>query len=147
MHMCMYCMYSVWICFQSICACIVCIVCIVYMLYVWYVLAQASTDVSTTSPKDPLLGRHPVGPTQGTPAKVVDHFFPPLGTHPGPVLAHPRARHALGGPMHTPCAANRHSTCISRLSSPPQTPSEMIWIGSSAQVSRLQPSLQHKIPS
>ncbi len=51
--MCMYTLVSV---------CIVCIVCISNLyLYVLYVFAQTSTT------KDPPLGRHPAGPTQGTP--------------------------------------------------------------------------------
>ncbi len=146
---------------ECICVCIVCMyrVCIFFnpyvhvlhvvyvcacMLYVLYVFAQTSTDASTTSPKDPPLGRHPAGPTQGTPGQVADHFFLPSETHPRPVLAHRRAQHALGDPNCTPCSANRHSACISLSASTPRAPSEMIRVGGALQRRCMQPPLPHK---
>ncbi len=79
MHMCS--LYvSVCIC-MYLCVHIQHIVRIVSMLYVSYVLAQAGTDAVTTSPKDPQLGPHPVGPTQVDPEQQPDHFFQPSVTH------------------------------------------------------------------
>ena len=52
------------------------------LVYVLYVLAQASPDAIATSTKDPLLRRHPAGPTQGIPGQAPDHFIPPLETYP-----------------------------------------------------------------
>ena len=41
-----------------------------------HVLAQTSTGAVPSSPKRARLGRHPAGPTQGTPGQQPDHFIP-----------------------------------------------------------------------
>jgi hypothetical protein len=83
---------------ECICVCIVCIMCISNLyLYVLYVFAPTSTDASTTSPKDPPLGRHPAGPTQGTPGQVADHFFRPSETHPRTRFGAPARAARVGG--------------------------------------------------
>ena len=66
-------------------------------LHVLYVLAQTSTYASTTSPNGPLLGRHPAGPTQGTPGQVAYHFVPPSGTLPVTRFGAPARAARVGG--------------------------------------------------
>ena len=78
-------------------------VCPLY-LHVLYVLAQTSTDASTTSPKGPQQERHPAGPTQGTPGQAPDHFFPPQGTHARTRFGAPARAARVGGVQSAPPA-------------------------------------------
>ncbi len=66
-------------------------------LYVLYVLAQTSTNASTTSPKGPPPGWHLAGPTQGTPGQAPNHFFPPSGTQPQTRFGAPGRVARVGG--------------------------------------------------
>ena len=106
-HMCMYCMYCM---YAHVCSmygmywprqALNAYVCVLYVscmyLFVLYVFAPTSTDASTTSPKDPPLGRHPAGPTQGTPGQVADHFFRPSETHPRTRFGAPARAARVGG--------------------------------------------------
>ncbi len=97
MHMCVYCMYRVCIFFNPYVHVLHVLYVFACMLYVLYIFAQTSTDASTTSPKDPLLGRHPAGPTQGTPGQVTDHFFQPSETHPRTRFGAPARAARVGG--------------------------------------------------
>ena len=103
---CMYayvcCMYGMYWPRQALNAC-VCVLFVSCMyLFVLYVFAPTSTDASTTSPKDPPLGRHPAGPTQSTPGQVADHFFRPSETHPRTRFGAPaRAARVGGSKVHT----------------------------------------------
>ncbi len=125
--------------FKCICVCIVCIVCMrmyaVCMVCIGLLLAQASTGASTTSPKDPLLERHPAGPTQVIPGQVADQFFPPSETHPRTRFGAPARAALIGGaqsesrvplgllvaPIGPLRAVRGVHTVI-----PPQAPSELI---------------------
>ena len=131
-HMCMYCMY-----------CMYAHVCCMYCMY----LPRQARMPAQRPQKTPRWGGTPRAPLRAPlgrwPTTLSGHRRPT----PGPVLAHRRAQHALGGPKCTPCAANRHSTRILHSASPPRAPSEMTWIGGSAQVDRVQPPLQHQNPS
>jgi len=52
-----------------VCTCIMAVCCAIL-----HVLAQTSTGAVPSSPNRPQLGRHPAGPTQGTPGQQPDHF-------------------------------------------------------------------------
>ncbi len=131
--MCLYCMYRVCMYFPCICVCYGMYVYVSYecacMMHVLYVLAQASTDDVTTSPKHPSLGQHPTGPTQGTPGQL-SPFFPPSGTQPRTRFrALTRAARVGGGPKRALCAARGPPASTWHSASPPRAPSEMIWVG------------------
>ena len=66
--MCLYCMYE-YVSYVS--ACLVCI------KLVFASIAATGTRITTESPHDRLLRRHPAGLTQGTPGHGRKHFFPP----------------------------------------------------------------------
>ncbi len=112
-------LYSVCNFFQSICACIVCVVCMC-MYAACMVCIGPSKHGCQHVPKRPPAGEAPSGPHSGHPwAGGQPSFSRHRRPSPGPIFAHPRAQHALGGPKCTPCAANRQSTRISRSASPP----------------------------
>ena len=93
-HMCMY-VYVFCDVFSHVCP---------LYLHVLYVLAQPSTDAVPASPKGPLLGWHPAGPTQGTPGQVADHFIPPSGTHARTRFGAPARTARVGGVQSAPPA-------------------------------------------
>ncbi len=70
------------------------------MLYVSYVLAQAGTDVVTTSTKDPLLGQRPAGLTQGTRGQQPNHIILPYGTPPLTRFGATARKARVGGAQH-----------------------------------------------
>ncbi len=128
-HMCMYCMY-----------CMYAHVCCMYRMY-WPRQARVPAQ---RPQKPPRWGGTPRAPLRAPLGRWQTTFLCHWGPTPGPVLAHPRAQHALVGPKCTPCAADRHSTRISRSASPARAPSKMIWVDSSVQRRRVQPPLPHK---
>ncbi len=123
-------------------------------MHVLYVLAQASTDDVTASPKHPSLGRHPAGPTQGTPAHsrhpwaAVRPLYSAIRDPTPDPFSRTHARGTRrGGPKRALCAARGPPASTWHSASPPRAPSEMFWVGAAAQRRRVRPARQLKTPS
>ena len=146
----MYCMYLVCIfvrIFQSICACIVCIVCMRMYAVCIVCIGPDKHGCQHNVPKRPSAGAALRGLHSGHPWAGGQPLFPAIGDPPPDPFWRTRARSTRWGVQSAPpCAANRHSTRISRSAGPPRAPSEMIWVGSAVQRRHVQPPLQHKIP-
>ena len=69
------------------------------------------------------------------------------GPIPTPVLAHPCALHASGGPKLPPCTAHGPSNHNGHLMTPSWAPSKLIWVGGAAHSSRVRQQQHLQTPS
>jgi hypothetical protein len=136
------------ICVCIICACMAYIVCMRMYAVCIVCICPDTHGCQHNVPKRPPAGAAPRGPHEGHPWAGGRPLFSAIGDPPRDPFWRTRARSTHYGIQSAPpCAANRHSTRISRSASTPRAPSAMIWVGSAVQRRRVQPPLPHKIPS
>jgi len=131
-YMCMYCMYSMYV-----------LVCCMYCMH---------PPRQALMPSQQALHTPGGGGNQRAPLRTAMSSSPATlsrgqGPIPRPVLAHPCALHASGGPKLPPCTAHGPSNHNGHLMTPSWAPSKLIWVGGAAHRSRVLQQQHLKTPS